>query len=172
MADSLAVELQTRLRWLFSDSLDLSTVADSSGVEYEKNLADGTGDDQVDKIWHDQRVLGAATNDDLDLTALTNTLFGSTITINFAKVKSVLIVNTSTTSGDELRVGAAASDPFTPPFNGGATSVVEVGADSALLLSSNKDGWTVTGGSSDVLRIANPGGNSITYNIVIVGTSS
>ncbi|MCA9100061.1 MAG: hypothetical protein KDA63_02865 [Planctomycetales bacterium] len=172
MADSLAVEIQTRLRWLFSDSLDLSTVADSSGVEYEKNLADGTSVDQVDKIWHDQRTVAATSNDDLDLTALTNSVFGSTITINFAKVKSILVVNTSTTSGDELRVGAAASNAFTAPFNGGATSVVEVGADSALLLSSNKDGWSVTGGSADVLRIANPGGNSITYKIVIVGTSS
>ena len=137
-------------------------------------MPDGTGAGQADKVWHDERIVSSLSNDDLDLTALTTTIFGSTVTINFVKVKAILLVNTSTTSGDELRVGGAgaAGNAFAAPFNGDQDAVVEVGADSALLLSNKTDGWTVTAGTGDILRINNPTGNAITYQIAIIGTSS
>jgi hypothetical protein len=40
------------------------------------------------------------------------------------------------------------------------------------LLSNKKDGWTVTAGTGDILRIRNPGANPITYQVAIVGTSA
>lgn len=174
MADTLSTDVKVSLAWLFQDELDLSTVADTARLEYSRSLADGTGADQADKVWHDQRIVAAASDDDLDLTNLTSSIFGSTVTINFAKVKAILLVNTSTTSGDELRVGGAGAggNAFGAPFNGDQDAVVEAGADSALLLSNKTDGWTVTAGTGDILRINNPTGNAITYQIAIIGTSS
>lgn len=171
MADSLATTLKVAMSWVFQDALDLATIADVSKLEFEKSTTDGTGVDQADKIWHDTRTLATATNDDLDLNALTNSIFGSPVTINFAKVKAIIIKNKSTTSGDELKVGAAGTNPFVGPFAGVTTAIVEVGADSVLVLTSLKDGWTVTGGSSNVLRINNPNAGSVTYDIVIIGTA-
>lgn len=171
MADTLAVDISAKAQWLFSDALDLSTVADASQVSYARSLSDGTGADQADKIWHDSRTLAAGGNDDLDLTALAQTIFGSAISISFSKVKALLVVNTSTTTGDQLRVGGAAANAFSAPFNGVSASLVLVGPDSPLLLANKKDGWTVTAGTGDILRIHNPTANAITYRIVIVGVS-
>ncbi len=172
MADALAVDVRGSIQWLFQEGLDLSTVVDSSKLEFSASLADGTGADQADKVWHDERTIAAASNDELDLNMLTTTIFGSTVTINLAKVKAILVVNLSTNAGDELEVGGAATNPFTGPFNGVASAVVEVGPDSALLLCNKKDGWPVTNGSSDTLRIRNPNAAAVSYRIVIVGTSA
>lgn len=172
MADTLSVEVRASLAWLFQDAIDLTTIADSSKLEYARSLADGTAADQADKLWHDERTVAGGANDDLDLTALVNTVFGSTLTINLAKVKALLLVNTSTTAGDELRLDSAVANGFRSPFNGSATSQLEIGADSALLLSNKKDGWAVTGGTGDILRIHNPGANPITYRIAVIGTSA
>jgi hypothetical protein len=173
MADTLSVDLKASLTWLFSEGLDLSTVNDNAKLEYSQSTADGTGADQADKLWHDQRTVNAASNDDLDLTALVNSIFGTNVSISFAKVKAVLIVNASTTAGQLLRVGGAgAGQAFATPFNGSATAVVEVGADSCLMLVNKKDGWTVTPTTGDILRVANAGGSAVTYKIAIIGTSA
>jgi hypothetical protein len=172
MADTLSVDLKASLTWLFSEGLDLSTLNDNAKLEYAQSTTDGTGADQADKLWHDQRTVNAASHDDLDLTALTNSIFGTSVSISFAKVKAILIVNTSTVSGDILRMGGAgAGQAFAAPFNGSATAEVEVGADSCLMLVNKKDGWTVTPATGDILRVANPGGSAVTYKIAIVGTS-
>lgn len=171
MADTLTVDLSAKVQWLFSDTLDLSTVSDASSVSYARSLADGTGLDQADKIWHDSRTVSAGANDDLDLTALPQSLFGSVVTIAFSKVKALLVVNMSTVSGEQLRVGGAAANAWSAPFNGVSASLVLVGPDSPLLLANKKDGWTVTAGTGDILRITNPTAAAITYRIVILGTS-
>jgi hypothetical protein len=174
MADSLSLDVRASCNWLFQDGLDLSTVSDASKLEYTAALADGTGDGQVDKMWHDERSLSSAQSEDLDLTGLDLTLFGSTVTIVLAKVKALLIVNTSTTAGDDLLVGGAGAgnDGWGAPFDGDQDAQVSVPADSVLMLMNKKDGWTVTGGSNDALRIENTSANTVTYRIAIIGTSS
>ena len=91
MADTLTSQIKASINWLFQESLDLATVADDAKLEYDKSFADGTAADQADKVWHDSRTLGVGANDDLDLNALANTIFGSSVTINFAKVKDSLL---------------------------------------------------------------------------------
>lgn len=171
MADTLAVDIKASLVWLFQDTLDLSIVADVSKLEYAAALADGTAENQADRLWHDQRTVAASANDDLDLTALARTFFGSAVTIELAKVKVLLIVNMATAAGEDLLVGGAAAAAWAAPF-GAAAHKVRVPADSCLLLTNRKSGWDVTNGSSDVLRIANAGTGDITYRVAIIGTSA
>ena len=173
MADTLAIDLRASLTWLFSEALDLSSVNDQSTLEFDASLADGTGDDQADLIWHDERTLAAAASENLDLTALATVIFGGTVPINFAKVKAILIVNTSTTAGHELLVGGAgAGQAFATPFNNNVSAKVGVGPDSPLLLVNKQSGWAVTAGTGDILRVQNSGASAATYRIVIVGTSA
>jgi hypothetical protein len=171
MPDSLSLTLQAAIRWANVSSLDLSNVQDTSTLEYSEGIVNGTAVDQADKLWHDKRTITAGANDDLDLTALVNTIFGSTVTTSFAKVKGILIINTSTTTGDVLRIDTSVTHGFTK-ITGSATGKIEVGPDSAQLLANKKDGWAVTDSSNDVLRINNPGANPIDYEIVIFGTSA
>ena len=171
MADTLTAQIKASLHWLFQESLDLATVEDDAKLEYDEALADGTADDQADKVWHDSRTLAAATNDDLDLTALTNSIFGSTVTISFAKIKAILIINLATTAGDDLTIGGAAAQEWTA-WVGAAGDKARVPADSCLLISNKKTGWTVTDGASDTLRITNIGANPVSYKIAVLGTSA
>lgn len=170
MADTLSLDIQARLAWVFLDGLDLSTVQDDSALEFKQSITDGTGANEADKIWHDRRTLAASASETLDLSGLTHTLFGSTVTIDLAKVKCLFIKNLATSPGEELLAGGAASDAFEVPFGNVAGGVVEVGPNSPLLLAHLLDGWTV--GSDVNLKIANTGSGDITYDIVIVGTSS
>jgi hypothetical protein len=167
---SLASEIKASINWLFQEPLALTTVGDASQLSYDDQLSNGSAADQANTIWSDQRTVAASGHDDLDLTNLTHTLFGSTLSIDLASVKAILLVNTSTTTNDRLRFDSSVANACTAPFGGSATSLVEIGADSALLLSSKKDGWTVDS-THKILRVANPSADAITYNIVILGTS-
>lgn len=169
MPDTLSSEIKVSCSWMWKEALDLSTVIDSARLEYSRALSDGAGADQASVVWHDQRSIAAGANDDLDLAGgLSNTLFGTAVTVSFTKIKAILIINTSIVDGDKLRVGGGAN-PFTGPFAGSGSAQVELGADSALLLSSKKDGWNVTAGSGDIVRVSNPGVTAITYRIVVLG---
>lgn len=169
MADTLSSEIKVSCGWILREALDLSTVVDSARLEYSRALGDGGGADQASIVWHDQRTLAPGANDDLDLAGgLSNTIFGTAVVASFTKIKAIFIVNTSTSAGDRLRVGGG-TNPFTPPFVGSGTAQVEIGADSALLLSSKKDGWNVTPGTGDILRVHNPGSGPINYRIVVLG---
>jgi hypothetical protein len=171
MADTLTSQIKACLAWNFQDTLDASIVKDEAQLLYDRTFLDGVAADQADKVWHDFRTLAVAANDDLDLNALTNSIFGSTVTINFAKIKCILIVNMATAAGDDLLVGGAAAQPWSA-WAGAADDRVRVPADSCLLFSNRKSGWTVTNGASDTLRIANAGTGSITYRIAVLGTSA
>jgi hypothetical protein len=169
MADTLSAEIKVSCSWILKEALDLSTVVDSARLEYTRAVSDGAGADQASVVWHDQRAIAGGGNDDLDLAGgLSNTIFGTAVAAVFSRIKAIVIVNASIVAGDKLRVGGG-SNPFTPPFAGSGTAQVEVGADSALVLSSKKDGWVVTAGSGDILRIHNPGPTAVTYRIVILG---
>ena len=170
MSDTLSVDVKTSLEWLFQDVDDLTTISDTSKLAYKHSFVDGTAADQADVLWYDERTIANGANDDLDLTALTRTVFGSVLTVHFAKVKSLLIVNTATAAGEDLTLGAADSNAWTGPF-GAATHTLAVPADSSALLVNRKNGWSVADGLSDVLRVANSGTANITYRIALVGTS-
>ena len=171
MTDTLSVDVKTSLEWLFQDVDQLTTISDASKLAFKHSFVDGKSDDEADVLWHDERTIAVATSDDLDLTALTRTMFGSVSTVNIASIKAFLIVNTASTAGQDLTLGAAASNAWIGPLGAG-THTLDVPADSSALLVNRKNGWSVADGTSDVLRIANSGTSDITYRIAIVGTSS
>jgi hypothetical protein len=168
---TLASEIKASIQWLFQEPLALTTVGDASQLAYDDTLASGTAADEADRIWSDERTLAAGANDDLNLTALAHAVFGSTVSINLARVKAILIVHTSTTAGEKLQLDSSVVNGFTGPFAGSATSKLEIGADSAALLASKKDGWA-TASNNKVLRIHNAGSSPATYRIVVLGTSA
>ncbi len=170
MPDTLSTDLRCSLAWLLQEQADLSTLNDSSKLEYARSMADGTGPLEADKIWHRASTLAASSSDDWDLSALTNTVFGGQLTVELARVKAVFVVNTSETDGDVLHLQPGLVQPWTGPF-GGITDLVQVPADSCAFLNHRHSGWAVAA-SAKTLRVHNPGAQDITYQIVLVGTSS
>lgn len=171
MAATLTTDIKASLAWLFQDALDLTTIADASRLEFAASLSDGSGNDQANKLWHELRSVAVSSNDDLTLSSLPQTIFGSAVTVALVKVKALLIINTAATAGEDLLVGAAASHPWAAPF-GGTGHQVRVPAGSCLLLVNTKTGWAVSAGSADVLRIANAGTGAISYKLAVVGVHS
>jgi len=172
MAIELAISnANLELSWAFTDALDLATVRNAGTLSHQTSLATGTAADKADRIWHDSRTVNAGANDDLDLTALTMSLFGSTVTITLAKLKGIYLVNLNTVAGDVLRFDSSVTNGHTGAFGGSNTAKVECGEDDCLKIGNKKSGWTVDG-THKVLRITNPGSNNINYKIALFGTSA
>ena len=138
----------------------------SSNLSY----ANGTASNQVDTIYAKTITL-AATTQTIDLTSLTDPAGNS---INFARVREFIIVNTATSASFDLKVEAGASNGviFLPP--------------AANFLSARNNGGTLRisdpvstgGGNGNVIGATtktvtfDSGANSITFLVLIVGGSA
>lgn len=157
-------EIKVSVGWNFNDG-----AVDNDRLDYAAQLLDGNGDNQAEAVWHteNQTLLDAASTT-LDLTALTRTVFGDTVTLTLLSVKALLIVNHST-NGAELVLGNAAADEWSEPF-AAAGDQIAVPSDSPMLLAARKDGWDVDSANKN-LKLAAQGGD-VTYSIAIVGTTT
>ena len=172
-ANNLSSELKASIGWMNIQPLPLTNVTDSSSLAYDQSLTTGTAAGEADQIWGYSETLGAGVTRNIVLSALNETVFGSNVQLNMKKIKAILLLNLSTTSGDVLKLTPNASNPFELPFNGQSSPAGNViGANSALLLSSIVDGWATVTGTSDALALINPGSNPIPYQIAILGTSA
>lgn len=155
---------------IHTNLLDLATVTAPLGFSRAVGLANGTGANQADRIFHDSRTLAASANEDLDLAGVLTDAFG--VTLTFARIKT-LIVAADAGNTNNVIVGAAATNAFVN-WVGAATHTVTVRPGGVLLLAgSDATAYAVTAGTGDLLRIANSGaGTSVTYSIVLVGASA
>ncbi len=172
--NTLGVTLAASLGWLQNATLTDGTIVTDPGnktnFSYSKSTTTGTTVDLADVIWHDQRTLTASSNDDIDLSALTRSIYGSSVASAFVRVKGIYICNTNTVTGDYLRIDSSVTNGFVG-WCVNATSKCEIGPDSVCILASKKDGWTVDG-THKVLRITANSSHTVIYNIAIFGTSA
>ena len=171
MTTTLTGSIQIASDWDYQSTDDIGIVTrDKNTNNFSSAFTSGTGANQVNWTWRDRRTVTAGSpNDDIDLYGSLVDVFGQTI--NAVTIKELLIVNRSVTTGDNLDIGGAGSNPIVSMFSGSATAVVTVGAGGAISLSSPVSGFAVASGSADVLRIAYDGASgSITYDIFLKGT--
>lgn len=155
----------------YSGANDLAAVLAqfSEATKREIEWTAGTGVGQVDKMFSDTRTLAASATENLDLAgALLDTLGAS---VTFAKIRLVMVFASSANTNDVV-VGGAASNTFVGMFND-ATDKIRVKPGGAFVWVAPNDGATVTAGTGDILLVANSAGStSVTYDIVILGTSA
>ncbi len=167
MATSLTTVLQFVMTHTYTNALDLSTPADEFRLDLSDTLANGTGADQADQVWHDRRTL-AATTENLDLAGSLTNAFGSTLT--FALIKGLLVHNRQTTAGETLTIGGAASAAFLL-FND-ATDKYVLGPNGIFFVwKPCAAGRAVTTTSADILKM-DAGTASVSYDIWIIGASA
>lgn len=133
------------------------------------DLTSGTGANQADQVWTDQRTVAASGSENLDLTgSLTDALGGS---ITLARVK-VLYIAASAANTNSVVVGAAASNPWATLLSGTGTLTLRPGAV-FLVAVPEATAYAVTAGTGDLLKVANSGaGTSVTYDIAVIGASA
>lgn len=164
MAEALNLQMVLKMIGSLENAIDLSTPIQPFSTDYSKAFSNGTGANQGNMLWQDQRTTDT-TGEELDLAGGLTSAFGTTIT--FAAVKGVLIVASSANSGNVvvsrpasngLVLFAAASDALAGLKPGGVF----------LFTDPSAAGLTVTAGTGDLLKVAASTG-SITYDIWIWG---
>lgn len=173
MALTTNIRANVSARQTPTTALDL---APSAVVPHNRDIAlsfaSGIAAGQADVIFSDTRTLSASSNEDLDLAGGLTGAFGASLT--FAKIKAVLIVAAAGNTNNVI-VGGAASNTFSSIF-GDATDKVVIRPGGVFLLAvgtGDLNAYGVTATTGDLLRVANSGaGTSVTYDIIVVGTSA
>lgn len=133
------------------------------------NLTNGTGANQADKVFADQRTIAASTTEDLDVAAggLTDS-FGVAFTI--AELKVLMVCASSANTNNVVLGGDANSVPF---LSTAATTVSIKPGGCFMFTDPSAAGTAVTAGTGDIVQVANSGaGTTVTYDIIMLGSSS
>lgn len=145
------------------------TFAMESGATIAHEFTTGTAAGLADRLFSDQRTLAASAGEDLDLSGALLDALGQPAV--FAKVRAIM-VKAAAGNTNNVVVGGAATNAFVGPF-GAAAHTIAVQPGGAMVLVAPTNGWVVTAGTGDLLRIANGGaGSPVTYDLVVVGTSA
>lgn len=168
MAKTLTVDTQYKADFNYKDST--RTINEDRG-KFTLNttiaLTTGTATDQSDLLWEDTRTLDAA-SEDLDLAGGLTDVHGDAITI--VEVTGIVIKNRNTTAGHNLAIGGAAGNQFIN-WVANSSDILNIGPTGRWTLESPIDGYAVTAGTGDLLKI-DAGANTVTFDIAIWGRSA
>lgn len=164
LTDALTGTLRTSMQWARLDTQEVGSITNRKTATSTYTLADGDGPGQADLIFADARTIPANTIESFDLLNLTQQALGVTVPFTFRQLRAIRVVNASTTAGRRLLVGV---DPGRPT----AVYAAEVGPGSEWFSVNQTDSWEVTEANS-VVRIANPNGASVNYELYLFGTST
>lgn len=122
---------------------------------------------KADLMYTATRTLSASATEDLDLSGVLTDAFGATFTTTEVMA---IVVEAASGNTNNVVVGGASSNHFVGPFGAAAhTLAVKPGQYLALI---DNQGWAVTAGTGDLLKVANSSsGTPVTYTITVIGRS-
>lgn len=156
-----------RLDATLTAAADIGSPTYSPSTVYQSTFTDGTGLNQVNRLFTDRRTIAASGTDDLDLAgALEDALGGEFV---LARVKGLLVAASSSNTNNVVVGGDDVEWLF-----GAAGSTVSVRPGGVFLLEApDATGYAVTAATGDILQVANSGaGSSVVYDVVIFGAAS
>jgi hypothetical protein len=170
LAAGVTADVQGRMAGTYTGTNDLGSVTFAFSPSALIQFAPGTASGNADKMFSDQRTISASSSENLDLAGVLADPLGATLT--FGHVKAIY-VHAAAANTNDVCVGGAGSNTFTGPF-ADATDIVCVKPGGFLLLGvASGAGWAVTASTGDLLKVANSSsGTAVTYDVVIVGTST
>jgi hypothetical protein len=133
-------------------------------------FTNGTGANQIDRVFSDRRTLAASASESLDLAGTLVDALGATVT--FARVRA-LRIKADAANTNNVVVGGAASNAFASLFGDATDKIVVRPGGLVLVVAPDTTGYVVTAGTGDLLQVANSGaGTGVTYDITILGASA
>jgi hypothetical protein len=165
----LRATLTAKIAALQTGSSDFGGPSFNPNVEKIIALAEGTGANQADILFTDERTLAASATEDLDLAGVLTDAFGATIAA--AEVVAILVI-ADVANTNNVVVGDATAP--VPLFGGtNPTFAVKPGGFFFVAAPNAAGLLTVGAGSTDDLKIANSGsGTGVTYQIAILARSA
>lgn len=169
MATTLRTVVTAMIEATYKNPLDLTTTLDSLLKKTRIELSNGTSTSAADRLFHDQRTLTASGTEDLDLAGSLSNAFGSTLTL--VELRAVLITASSANTNNVVLSRPASNGV---PLFSAAGDAIAIPPGGVFLWACGADGKvTVTAGTGDLLTVTNSSsGTSVTYDVVIVGTSA
>lgn len=165
---AVTADLRLSVTGQHTNALDLGTAALPFALSLSHQLTSGVAAGMADRVFTDTRTLAASATEDLDLAAILVDAFGAAI--SFAKIKAV-IVKAAAGNTNDVNVARAAANGV--PLFLAAGDGIPVKPGYAFAWFGSGAGITVTAGTGDLLTITNSaGGTGVTYDIVIIGTST
>ena len=148
-------------------ALDLASATFPVLLDWTGLLSNGTGSGQASQVFSDTRTLTASATENLDLAGSLTNAFGTTLT--FTKIKLIAVKAAAANNASNAVQVARGSSNGVPLFLAASDGVALNASDIFLFYSPT--GVTVTASTGDILTITNSAGtNSVSYDIVIVGT--
>ena len=170
---SLTGKIKIVSEWLFKNKVN--TLAkqppqEQGAKEYSTDFAYGTGENQVNQHWLDSRIVTTSSlTDDLDFNGSLTNIFGESILLT--TIREIVIKNKSTVAGDDLLIGGAVANAFTVIAGASPSASLLLRASGIFVLSAPLDGYDVSAGAEDTLRIEHAGtSEAINYDIILKGT--
>lgn len=164
---ALSAKIVAQIVATLSGSGDLGTPEAPVSTRTLIEFADGSGSGQANKVFADQRTIGASSNESLDLAGSLVDPLGATLT--FTKIKA-LLAKAAAGNTNNVVIGGAGSNTWVGPFGDATDTIAVKPGGVALLVAPDAAGWAVTASTGDILKIANSGGTTgVTYDIVIIG---
>jgi hypothetical protein len=149
-----------------------TSLAESVNLQQLLQLLPGTGGGQADTVYQTTGTIAASGTATVDLNGSVTDVFGATV--NLLHVKAIILLAAAGNTND-VQIGPGAANPFTGPF-GGTTPYVAVSPGEMFMITKGSGaaaGWGVTASTADILKLANSGGgSSVTYTLVVIGTST
>lgn len=167
---ALQTQLTLAVTATHTSALDLTTVSAPLAKAVNKTLTSGTGANQADVIFHDQRTIAASGTEDLDLAGTLTGAFGATVT--FARIK-LIVITAAAANTNNVVVGGASSNGFINWVSDATDKVVIRPGGAFCLLAPDATAYAVTAGTGDLLTVANSSsGTGVTYDVILVGASA
>jgi len=160
-------KISIRFSGTYTNSLDNQTVSAPWNYTKTWSFTSGTGANQAQVVWSDQRTLSASATEELDLAGSLTDAFGDTIT--FTSIKAVYIYAASGNTNDVV-VGGDAVAALVNWVSDSSDEIILLPDGAALLVAPDATGYAVTAGTGDILEVTNSAGStSVTYDIIIIG---
>jgi hypothetical protein len=133
-------------------------------------LADGNSNLQAQDWYHTLVSLGTGSTTPIDLKGSALNPFGATI--NFVKVKLIIVSITAPDGVKKLRVGPQNVANAAQLGFGGVGAQAYIETDTFCVLPSPYGGWAVTAGTADILPINNPSAVTVQFAAWVLGTNT
>lgn len=166
---ALSGKVSISARFTETGTGDLGTPAVTHELLGSFTFTDGTGANQVDKIFSDTRTLAASATEDLDLAGSLGGLLGGTVV--FAEVVGVIVKADSANTND-VQVTRPASNGA-PIFMAAGDGIALGPGEMFVWIAAGATGAAITGGTGDLLTFTNSAGSTgVTYSVMILGRSA
>ena len=140
---------------------------ESAGLGYSASLTNGTGSLQINYGAISSGALPSGGKLYFDMQAFEKSVFGTTASINFSTIKSLVVENRETTFTYDINIHATGGTALTEPWNGGSGNQL-IKPYAAWQYSDPMSGVTVDG-SNNQFTLQDVSGSGANYTVVVVG---